>query len=508
MNHTTVQVLRKIDQLQLMKQRLTSEKYHAVIDDALTREGLLLLNSSSSGSSSSNATTRLITINIDEASHYILRLSYCLTEELRRWFLQMECELLRHRLSSTTTTTTMSRSHNSMIDLPQSVQSIMNLRPISSELKDELSEPLQQLFYNTISKLAQQQQQQNHKKITYESTKFYSVPFVEALDLLSKRECYLYHGMAYMTEHKLIAILLQKFRTSLSQSLLYMCQHNSMSSSSTPSNHPNTTTTSTHAESLRLEPFLRNINRCLTNPSSSDTHDIDGNAIHGSNTITASTLLQYRNNMPLCMRQLQIGLEQDKKLKHWGRLQYGLFLKGAGMSMEDAIVFFSRHFTSVTNEKFQKEYAYNIRHMYGKEGKRATYTPYNCTKVILGNAPTGGNGEHHGCPYKHYDVDHLDMILKEVHIHNAADRNEILKLKQSHQYQLACVKQFEVQHQKYSSSSSSSNGNVIVDTSMLDNVGNHPNAWFRASIYYQHEFSSNSNTKLSNGSSTTKTISP
>ena len=33
------------------------------------------------------------------------------------------------------------------------------------------------------------------------------------------------------------------------------------------------------------------------------------------------------NNMPLCMKNLHNGLKKDNKLKHWGRLQYGLFLK-------------------------------------------------------------------------------------------------------------------------------------------------------------------------------------
>lgn len=141
--------------------------------------------------------------------------------------------------------------------------------------------------------------------------------------------------------------------------------------------------------------------------------------------------------------------------------------------MEDALLFFQRQFSNLTGEQFTKEYAYNIRHMYGREGKRATYTPYSCSRIVMGNAPSS-SGEHHGCPFKHYDENHLKQLLQKLSIGTASDRSEIINLKKTHQYQLACVKHFQVAHPDAASRA---------DVSM-DNVGNHPNAWFRASVAY------------------------
>ena len=45
------------------------------------------------------------------------------------------------------------------------------------------------------------------------------------------------------------------------------------------------------------------------------------------------------------MRYLHDTLRQDHHLRHFGRLQYGLFLKSIGLSLEQALAFWRDEFT-------------------------------------------------------------------------------------------------------------------------------------------------------------------
>ncbi len=113
--------------------------------------------------------------------------------------------------------------------------------------------------------------------------------------------------------------------------------------------------------------------------------------------ITAESLdaLSLRS-MPVCMRHLHESLKAYHHLKHYGRLQYILFLKGIGLPLEESLKFWRSEFSKgvIPADKFDKEYSYNIRHSYGQEGKRTSYAPYSCLKVITSHMP--GANDHHG----------------------------------------------------------------------------------------------------------------
>jgi DNA primase large subunit len=52
-----------------------------------------------------------------------------------------------------------------------------------------------------------------------------------------------------------------------------------------------------------------------------------------------------------------------------------LNLQGIGLDVEEALVFWRASFSTINDDKFKKEYQYNVRHSYGLEGGRRNYKP-------------------------------------------------------------------------------------------------------------------------------------
>lgn len=270
---------------------------------------------------------------------------------------------------------------------------------------------------------------------------YYRVPFEEAFDLIKDRKVYLEAGFAYVSKKNLSSIITAKFRAHLSHSLSITFR-----------------ATSHIEQDERIVPIVSMLSKQYVTAAYKTAK------IEGAVTKEQIPALADRS-FPLCMSHLYKSLKDENHLRHGGRMQFGLYLKGIGLSLQDALIFWKTAFARRTApEKFDKEYAYNIRHNYGKEGKRTTYTPYGCIKIIQS---TPGPGDHHGCPFRQFDEAHLRSTLRLKKVTQQAI-DEIMALVKNNHYQIACQRYFAATH----------NG-IVPET-----VGNHPNSYFDASEKY------------------------
>ena len=173
-------------------------------------------------------------------------------------------------------------------------------------------------------------------------------------------------------------------------------------------------------------------------------------------------------------------LRKNSHLKHFGRLQYTLFLKGIGLSMEDCLLFWRHSFRLITDDTFNKEYRYNIRHAYGDVGGDSNrrgrgYSPFSCQKILTEHPP--GTGETHGCPYRHFSVDNLTTMLQTVGVNDREVLKGVREDVDKKRYHIACNRVFEWSH-KTEIKRGKENGTL---TSNDTDTIVHPNTYFRRS---------------------------
>ncbi|KAF8821592.1 Dna primase, large subunit [Cardiosporidium cionae] len=236
--------------------------------------------------------------------------------------------------------------------------------------------------------------------------------FPDACQLVRSREVYIKEGMAYVTAQDLTVIIITKFRHFLRETFAHLVEHRSL----------------------------------LNNTLFSDP----------------------RLNKMLTTLPLVIATGSDFKvslLNQEYRLTPATIEQGAGFTLDETLYYNRTHWFEP--EKFDKEFRYNVRHLYGQEGKRSDRAPYSCAKIMNGGIPNPGTGEFHGCPFKNMDAEPLNKFLVNNGMPPKAFSIISANVK-SYQYQLACNELFKAKHH-------GSDG---------DGVGNHPNAYYLESRKY------------------------
>ncbi len=82
------------------------------------------------------------------------------------------------------------------------------------------------------------------------------------------------------------------------------------------------------------------------------------------------------------MVRLSRVLAEKHHLKHKGRMQTTLFLKGFGLKVNDTIAFWKNEISHGQLVDYSKRSAYSVRHAYGLEGGRKDYEPTRCVQLI------------------------------------------------------------------------------------------------------------------------------
>lgn len=191
-------------------------------------------------------------------------------------------------------------------------------------------------------------------------------------------------------------------------------------------------------EDDRLTPILDHLSKNFVTP---DAAYMSGSTAPEGAHISANNIDNLSQHFPACMSHLHRSLRRDAHLKHYGRLQYTLFLKGIGLNLEECLLFWRRSFHKIDDDKFNKEYKYNVRHVYGDVGgdsnrRGGGYSPFSCQKILTEHPP--GPGEAHGCPYRHFNMENLTALVQAMGVSDRATLQGIKEDKDHQKYHMAC----------------------------------------------------------------------
>ncbi|MCJ1314358.1 hypothetical protein MMC25_008040 [Agyrium rufum] len=373
----------------------------------------------------------------DHYSHFILRLAFASTEDLRRRFTRVETALFRLRYQDADP-----RERSAFVE---SLQLDWNM--VSDVERKEYAQQLQ----NSTPGL---------KKQDSDEGGWFKVDWETVPELVENRKVFVRSGKAFVPVREQLSMVLAEFAKQLERGL-------ELTGRALPQLD----------EDDRLTPILNHLSKNFATPDASFS-DSDA-AMPGAN-ISYANIDALSQHFPLCMRNLHRTLRATSHLKHYGRLQYTLFLKGIGLTLEDCLVFWRHSFKLITDDTFNKEYRYNVRHAYGDVGgdgnrRGRGYSPFSCQKILTEHPP--GSGETHGCPYRHFHIDNLTTLLQ---VTGVTDRDVLRGVKEDvgkQRYHIACNRVFdwahkaEIQRGKADGTWQGENLDTIV----------HPNTYFKRS---------------------------
>ncbi|XP_043488094.1 DNA primase large subunit-like [Polistes fuscatus] len=271
---------------------------------------------------------------------------------------------------------------------------------------------------------------------------FYKVPFQAVPDLVAERKVFLRNGMAFVPEKELAGLCSCYFKKNLFAGYTIVPNAKDVEDAKDIEDAKD-------AEDAEIAKNVYDPKITLTNLQLQDIFDTIINYLnmqrkhaiqiyHGPSVNKLDSLLS--SVYPFCMRLIHENLRKDHHLKHGARLQYILFLKNIGVSLRGAMRLWKEEFTKkMSIKKFEKDYGYRLKYLYGENNAQKHYSCHSCEKIInLDVKPT----ECYGCPFKTLTNVALKEKLTEYQL-EFSDIEDIIILSSSQNYQRACMKYYE-----------------------------------------------------------------
>ncbi|XP_034939347.1 DNA primase large subunit-like isoform X2 [Chelonus insularis] len=335
---------------------------------------------------------------IDHTSFVALSLALITDTQLYEVFQRLEKQLFKIRVSN--------------LD-EKAIYKLLNLYNKFPQVNNNEKQELQHQLINFID---------NPKDL--QGTQFFKVPISLLLGVINFHEVYFDKGIAYIPFDQIRAVFEGLFRENLEQQVysvnmerLNYCFE-------------------IFEQSKKFSEILKEIGDKFI--------EVQQYSAIGEKIVASDVDELAVSSFPPCMRVIHEVLRSQHHLKHESRLQYTLFLKGAGLPVDEAIKLFSEEFLKKISEKrFNREYKYYIEHAYGFRGNKTDYHPLDCCEIQKN--PTAF-GDCNGCLFlskSTTDIEDLDVKLSQWKISDN-HRREIIERTKKGNCSSACAYYFKI----------------------------------------------------------------
>lgn len=349
----------------------------------------------------------------DALSHFVLRLAFCKSRESREWFMRQEQRLFVLRFESLQPEAKEAFFMRSGLPCKRFEQ-----EPGKTPLLRELQ------ACTAGAKIWGDGPRPEHERV------FYEMPFQEVHpNLIATRKVVVRGGRAFVPGSALKLILAGRFKETLAAGLDVAFQG---------------------LPQVLADPRVGGFVKLL------QEHGLQLLVAPKSNKEDPGEKLSLGNfeellmrSFPPCMRRnVEQQRDTKKHLKHQGRLQLRPFLKDAGFDYDSSMRWWKQELTrdrEIDVTVFEKNYAYDVDHAYGKKGHMQGQNTCACPKIIA--YPHEAAGQTHGCPFSQLDKTSLKQLMHKWHLPEPYVTEVERLVSHGNHYQLACIEYFKGSHQ-------------------------------------------------------------